>query len=360
MSGARWGAVGCALAARPEGRSRRHPGPGRLGRAAGVRGGGDQAGAIPAGRGQELPGDGPVRGRDRHPGRDRDGGGHRRRWMGWDRQRIEALLQQFRGAAFSRCHPCTRRSSATGGRFIPTPAQGQELASGTPGRHHPRVDPRGLVPAGHRPAAACAVRRGPTSARLAADLGRAAGPGAHLQACAGRLRAVSPGAGDRSLMPWTPASRPGSACRSCPLADALAHLPARWSWARSWVLPLTQGKRVASGQLGGPSAGRHRLLRHDGTLLAVADLQGEFVRLERVFATEPVGQGNATAPGPVDDDVAVVARLSNDEQGSFPTGLCRKRPPACNFHDGRVDFDAVSVGNCSLQSKSLKERRKRV
>jgi tRNA pseudouridine55 synthase len=122
---------------------------------------------------------------------------------------------------------------------------------------------------------------------LAADLGRAAGPGAHLRA----LRRTASGpfhlgqaiqlAALEALM------REGGSLPFVPLAQALEHLPAV-SVPPALESTLSQGRRVPTADLsvGDSSPGPHRLLRNDGSLLAVADLTDSLVRLLRVFAKE--------------------------------------------------------------------------
>jgi tRNA pseudouridine55 synthase len=110
---------------------------------------------------------------------------------------------------------------------------------------------------------------------LAHDLGEALGVGAHLTG----LRRTRVG---RFVLADAVGLDQLASARLVPLAEALAELPS---------LPLDDGqaravrdgKLAAIAQLTGPPSGRARLLRPDGTLLAVAESTGGRLRLLRVF-----------------------------------------------------------------------------
>jgi tRNA pseudouridine55 synthase len=134
---------------------------------------------------------------------------------------------------------------------------------------------------------------------LAADLGQALGVGGHLislrrtrsgpftLAQAITLEALGSLVSARAPLPLTP------------LAEALGHLPGLTVSAEVAVA-VTQGKRLTPQALGAPSdlSGRIRVLRHDGTLLAIADLSEDNVSSRRVFGTWAPPVAN-TPPGMV-------------------------------------------------------------
>jgi tRNA pseudouridine55 synthase len=120
---------------------------------------------------------------------------------------------------------------------------------------------------------------------LAADLGAALGPGAHL---AGLRRTVS-GPFNLSQSIGLPEAEArvdrGEGLPLISLAEALAHLPAVTppepiAWA------VGQGQRVPRATFGLPleASGDARVLRADGSLLAVVRLEQEIVRPLRIFA----------------------------------------------------------------------------
>jgi tRNA pseudouridine55 synthase len=118
---------------------------------------------------------------------------------------------------------------------------------------------------------------------LAADLGRALGTGAHLAGLrrtrsgpfhldqAITLEALEDGQGG-----GTGAGRLPDALPLIGLAEALPHLPAVRVGAEV-ASALTQGRSVTRWELGAPAevAGRIRVLREDGSLLAVVELDPE-------------------------------------------------------------------------------------
>ena len=168
---------------------------------------------------------------------------------------------------------------------------------------------------------------------LAADLGRALGTGAHLHSL--RRTRSGPFGLDRAITLDALGDLVGARAPLplVPLAEALAHLPAL-SVPADVALALTQGKRLAPEALGAPSelAGPFRVLREDGSLLAVAELGPEGVETRRVFASW-------SAP------------VAEPPLGLVNDRSLFRRPP--------VDFDGSSVGNC-VPSKTVKARQKRV
>lgn len=125
---------------------------------------------------------------------------------------------------------------------------------------------------------------------LAFDLGRALGTGAHLRALRrtasgpfGLSQAVTPEALESAVQARAPLP-------FVSLTDALAHLPTIEA-SEVTAQALTQGRRVAWETLGAERAVRARVLRPDGTLLAVAE-PGEdgLVRTLRVFNREAAVQ----------------------------------------------------------------------
>jgi tRNA pseudouridine55 synthase len=216
---------------------------------------------------------------------------------GLDRPRLEALLAGFRG--LQQQVPPMYSALKRAGRPLHAYARaGQEV----PRAPRP-ITIHELELESWMPPATAQIRvwcsKGTYIRVLASDLGRAAGPGAHLRA----LRRTASGpfhlgqaielAAVEALL------RPGatSALPFVGLAEALVHLPAI-PVGPALELALTQGRRVATAELAAEplaTTGQHRLLRQDGSLLAVADLGQELVRLLRVFAKEPVGNAGVDA-----------------------------------------------------------------
>ena len=119
---------------------------------------------------------------------------------------------------------------------------------------------------------------------LAADLGRAAGSGAHL----GALRRIASGPFSLDQAVTLPALE-ALVDRGDPLplvssATALAHLPGIRA-GEAEARALGQGQRVPAAAFGLPAAtrGRVRVLREDDSLLAVAELTAEGAQPLRVF-----------------------------------------------------------------------------
>jgi tRNA pseudouridine55 synthase len=133
---------------------------------------------------------------------------------------------------------------------------------------------------------------------LAFDLGRALGPGAHLTALR-RTRSGPFRIGE---------AYPPGEIETAPLiglSEALAHLPALRAGA-AVAQDLQQGKRVGWAALEpseGPIPGRFRVLRSDGTLLAVAQL-GNGVG-------DGDGSGDRVADGAGRDDRVRTLRVFN-------------------------------------------------
>lgn len=133
---------------------------------------------------------------------------------------------------------------------------------------------------------------------LAADLGQALGVGAHLTSL--RRTLSGPFALDQAItlegLAGLVSAR--AALPLVPLASALGHLPGVTVSAEV-ALAVTQGKRLTPQALGAPSdlSGRIRVLRADGSLLAIADLLEDSVLSRRVFGAwvPPV----ANTPSPV-------------------------------------------------------------
>jgi tRNA pseudouridine55 synthase len=120
---------------------------------------------------------------------------------------------------------------------------------------------------------------------LAADLGQALKVGAHLISL--RRTRSGPFGLDRAitLEALTGLVSAQEPLPLIPLAGALSHLPGLTVSAEV-VLAVTQGKRLTPRALGAPSdlSGRIRVLRPDGSLLAIADLADDNVASRRVFA----------------------------------------------------------------------------
>jgi tRNA pseudouridine55 synthase len=121
---------------------------------------------------------------------------------------------------------------------------------------------------------------------LAADLGRALGTVAHIEAL--RRTSSGPFALSQAIAPETleRLCADGAAWPLVGLTEALGHLPAVPVNAEA-ATALRQGKAVSWDEIAAPRAERIRVLRPDGTLLAVAT-RGEDgrVRTLRVFNEE--------------------------------------------------------------------------
>jgi tRNA pseudouridine55 synthase len=134
---------------------------------------------------------------------------------------------------------------------------------------------------------------------LAADLGQALGVGGHLislrRTCSGPFR-LAQAITLEALTSLVDAREP---LPLIPLAAALGHLPGLTVSAEV-ALAVTQGKQLTHQSLGAPSdlSGRIRVLRQDGTLLAIADLSENGVASRRVFGTWAPPVAN-TPPGMV-------------------------------------------------------------
>jgi tRNA pseudouridine55 synthase len=125
---------------------------------------------------------------------------------------------------------------------------------------------------------------------LAADLGRALGVGAHLiglrRTRSGPFRIEEA----RDLDDVERQARAGQGPALVPLSDVLAHFPALCPPA-AICEAVWQGKRPPCAALGLPddAAGRYRVLRADGTLLAVVEAEAGVVRSLRGFQAPPGG-----------------------------------------------------------------------
>ena len=133
---------------------------------------------------------------------------------------------------------------------------------------------------------------------LAADLGLVLGVGAHL---AGLRRTASGPFNLAQAVTLEDLERDALAGRlpvQVGLADALGHLFAVTP-NEELSLALWQGKRVSSEALGlaDDAAGQLRVLRADGTLLAIAEALDGMVRSLRGFNHEVPGAGSAASPG---------------------------------------------------------------
>jgi tRNA pseudouridine55 synthase len=119
---------------------------------------------------------------------------------------------------------------------------------------------------------------------LAADLGRAAGTGAHLTAL--RRTASGPFQLEQAMTLAQLEDRVdrGEALPFISPATALAHLPGVRA-GEAEARALGQGQRVPAAAFGLPAAsrGRVRILREDDSLLAVAELTAEGAQPLRVF-----------------------------------------------------------------------------
>jgi tRNA pseudouridine55 synthase len=132
---------------------------------------------------------------------------------------------------------------------------------------------------------------------LAADLGQALGVGAHLTSL--RRTLSGPFALDRAITLEALADlvTARAALPLVPLATALGHLPGLTVNA-DVVLAVTQGKRLTPQALGAPIdlSGRIRVLRPDGSLLAIADLVEGSVLSRRVFGAWVPPVANTPSP----------------------------------------------------------------
>jgi tRNA pseudouridine55 synthase len=204
---------------------------------------------------------------------------------GLDADRLEALLARFRGPQ-QQVPPMYSALKRDGRPLHAYARAGQEVPRAPRSiTVHELVLEAWIPPATAQISVWCS--KGTYIRVLASDLGRAAGPGAHLRAlrrtASGpfHLGQAIPLAALEALM------REGGALPFVPLAQALEHLPVV-SVPPALEAALSQGRRVATAELpGGDNSGRpHRLLRNDGSLLAVADMTDSLVRLLRVFAKE--------------------------------------------------------------------------
>lgn len=124
---------------------------------------------------------------------------------------------------------------------------------------------------------------------LAADLGRALGVGAHLTALRRTVSGPFTLAQALTLAELGERVQAGTPLPFVSESDALGHLPTATADA-AIELALIQGKKVPCGalHLDPKPALRVRVLRADGTLLAVAEVgDDELVRTVRVFNREP-------------------------------------------------------------------------
>jgi tRNA pseudouridine55 synthase len=236
----------------------------------------------------------------------------RRPVEGLDRERLEVLLAQFRGPQ-QQIPPMYSALKRDGRPLHAYARAGQEVD-----RAPRSITIHELVLEAWIPPSAAQIRvwcsKGTYIRVLAADLGRAAGPGAHVRA----LRRTASGPFHLGqaveLAALEALVREGAPLPFVSLAEVLAHLPAV-QVGPELELALSQGRRVPVTELVVPPAepvelllGRHRLLRNDGSLLAVANLAGSLVELLRVFARETPGEMPEKAPG--DAKIATVGLTS--------------------------------------------------
>jgi tRNA pseudouridine55 synthase len=215
---------------------------------------------------------------------------------GLSRARVEALLQQFSGPQ-QQVPPMYSALKRAGRPLYSYARAGQEVP-----REPRAITVHELVIEAWIPPATAQIRvwcsKGTYIRVLAADLGRAAGPGAHLRA----LRRTASGPFHLGqaveLGALEALFREGAPLPFVALADALVHLPAV-PVPVALESALNQGQRVPTADLvtEGVSGGPHRLLRNDGSLLAVADMSEPLVRLLRVFAKETGGDTNFPTVG---------------------------------------------------------------
>ncbi len=205
---------------------------------------------------------------------------------GLDADRLEALLAPFRGPQ-QQVPPMYSALKRDGRPLHAYARAGQEVPRAPRSiTVHELVLEAWIPPATAQISVWCS--KGTYIRVLAADLGRAAGPGAHLRA----LRRTASGpfhlgqaiqlAALEALM------REGGPLPFVPLAQALDHLPAVSVSRRAGSSPESRppGGHCRARLPGTVPRRPHRLLRNDGSLLAVADLTDSLVRLLRVFAKE--------------------------------------------------------------------------
>jgi tRNA pseudouridine55 synthase len=228
---------------------------------------------------------------------------------GLDGPRLEGLLAQFRGPQ-QQIPPMYSALKRDGRPLHDYARAGQEVD-----RAPRSITIHELVLEAWIPPSSAQIRvwcsKGTYIRVLAADLGRAAGPGAHVRA----LRRTGSGPFHLGqaveLAALEAMVREGAPLPFVSLAEALPHLPAL-QVGPELESALSQGKRVPVTEVVAPplmpSAGRHRLLRNDGSLLAVANLAGPLVETLRVFARETPGDMPEKASG--DAKIATVGLTS--------------------------------------------------
>ena len=205
---------------------------------------------------------------------------------GLDADRLEALLAPFRGPQ-QQVPPMYSALKRDGRPLHAYARAGQEVPRAPRSiTVHELVLEAWIPPATAQISVWCS--KGTYIRVLAADLGRAAGPGrAPAGPAPDRLGAVPPGSSHPAGSAGSADARRGDRCRS-------SRSPRRWPTCRPCPCPpalesaLSQGRRVPTAELlrrGQFRPGPHRLLRNDGSLLAVADLTDSLVRrCLRVFA----------------------------------------------------------------------------
>jgi tRNA pseudouridine55 synthase len=225
---------------------------------------------------------------------------------GLDEARLESLLSRFRGD-IEQVPPMYSALKRQGRPLYSYARQGQELS-----REPRRVTIHELTLEAWEPPATARLRlrcsKGTYVRTLAADLGQAAGPGAHVTALR-RTRSGPFHLGQALALDALVARiESGASLPFISLPEALVELPAV-AVPAELVRTVTDGKRLESRLLdpGPPTPGFRRLLRPDGSLLAVADLGEDSVRLERVFACETFPAGNA----PADPAISPTVRLTS-------------------------------------------------
>jgi tRNA pseudouridine55 synthase len=202
---------------------------------------------------------------------------------GLDQAAVSAALPRFRGA-IDQVPPMYSALKRAGRPLYEYARQGLEL----PRAARPVVVHELELLAWEPPATArlrVACSKGTYVRSLAADLGAALGPGAHLTAL--RRTVSGPFTLGQAIGLEEAEARVdrGEGLPLVSLADALAHLPAATpSEAIAWA--IGQGQRVPRAALALPpeASGQARLLRPDGSLLAVVRLEQEIVRPVRIFA----------------------------------------------------------------------------
>jgi tRNA pseudouridine55 synthase len=217
--------------------------------------------------------------------------------LGLDGARVAAALGQFRGP-ITQVPPMHSALKHQGRALYTYARQGEEIARA----------PRSLTifelellaweaPATVRLRVRCS--KGTYVRVLAADLGRVLGTGAHLAG----LRRTASGPFDltsaQTIDQVERLAGQGVAPPLISLSDALVHLPALTPPA-PLAAALWQGKKLSVGALGlaADFAGRLRVLRDDGTLLAVAEATEGVVRTLRGFQPEDRGGAGAGAGSP--------------------------------------------------------------